>query len=83
MIESLIGKVIILCVHLCGYSSIMNKLMQITTISGFFKSVWRRERNKKYCNAHPPRNLAMASKARSDRGHGKAMIIPGLRKRCS
>jgi hypothetical protein len=36
----------------------------------------------KYCNAHPPRNLAMAPKARrSSRGHGKAVISPGLGKR--
>jgi hypothetical protein len=33
---------------------------------------------KYYCNVHPAQNLAMASKARSDRRHGGVVISHGL-----
>ena len=36
------GKGVILCVHLCGYINLMNKLIQVTTISDNKKSIWSR-----------------------------------------
>jgi hypothetical protein len=41
-----IGKGVILCVHLCGYSNLINKLIQVTTISDNNKKHLEEEMNE-------------------------------------